>query len=276
LKDILIIGANGFLGRTITQKLILQNYNVDCLIHNNSQYIPTGCRIISNKIYSNEKKIYDAIYLLASHIPYSNMDIISNILLETNIEIPLNIVKQNIDSKIIYASSISIYGNCSGVINEMSPIKNPNVYGLSKFAAEIILKFHVNSCIIRYSSIYGVGMNTHTFIPQMVKMARLENQIEIWGDGTRKQDYINVSDAADLAISAYENDAIGVYVGSNGCSYSNYEIAKIIQSYTNCQIRYMGDDISQSIFTDNSKVKRDLNYIQKVSINDGIKQLIYG
>ena len=103
-------------------------------------------------------------------------------------------------------------------------------------------------------------MKTQTFISNCIIQAITTKEIIIFGDGSRMQNYISASEAANyfyLAMQSSEDNLLAV--GEN--SYTNHEIALLIQSYIpGTQVTFRGVDNSQSFRYDNSFSKEKLNY----------------
>ena len=89
---VLIIGANGFLGRNVVNKYIEKKYSVTAIYNQKKEFIPSEVNIIQiNKLFSL-KDDYDVIFLLAAHIPYGALDKTNHEELKSNIELPLQII----------------------------------------------------------------------------------------------------------------------------------------------------------------------------------------
>ena len=161
-------------------------------------------------------------------------------------------------------------------VSENSPLNNPNTYGMSKLVGEFIAKFHPHSSITRFSSLYGIGMNETTFLPKIIHSALHKKKITLWGDGSRKQDYLHVADAAELCILTGLTGKKGkVYLGANGQSYSNLEVAHIVQKCVpGCRIEYSGENYAHSSHYNNKWTMKELNFVPKISLDEGIKEMV--
>lgn len=272
---ILVLGANGFLGRHLVRKSLNRDWVIDCVYHKDKSYIPSMCRSFTLDELIEQNNNYDLIFLFASFIPYEKSDSINESLIDSNIVLPLKLIKKFPETKIIFSSSASVYGIHRTIISENSSFNNPNLYGLSKISAETILKLHSNYQIIRFSSIYGEGMNQNTFIPQIIQSATNDKKITVFGDGSRLQDYLYIDDAVAYCFKAAEQNTSGVYLGINGKSYSNKEVAKIIQELIpDCKIQYKDKDYNPSFIYENSLTKQLLQFTPSVNLEDGLRKVI--
>lgn len=273
---VLVIGANGFLGRNLVKRCLTTSWNVTCVYHNNYDYLPNGCKKYSYDELKTINTSFDVIFLLAASIPYKHFNHPSVELLQSNILLSLETVKKFSNSKLIFSSSASVYGNHDEVISEASGYNNPNFYGLTKLAGETIVRFHKNYQIIRFSSLYGTGMNPSTFLPTIINDAKFKKIITIHGRGMRYQDYLHVDDAVSYLLSAASCNISGIYLGVNGISHSNIEVAECIKEYIkDCLIQNVGNDDSPSFRYNNDITKNILKFTPKISLEKGIAEFFY-
>lgn len=277
LPRILIIGANGFLARELAKTLSGQKYHLDAVIKNNRDKLNPG---FFNSIYSKEnlEKIpdhYDWVFLLAACIPYGGMDTVDEPLIDSNVFLPALISKQFSKAKIIYSSSVSAFGEPRENLNEHSPSINPLGYGLTKLLGEKIIHQHPSFAIVRFSSIYGPGMSSKTFLPLIIANAKNEKKIILYGDGQRRQDYIHAKDAAKLLVHVAKNLNNQTCLGVSGVSYSNEQVAKIIQSYwPHISIHFKGEDPSSSSSYTSLILEKELDFKCETSLSQGIKEIL--
>lgn len=274
---VLVIGANGFLGQSIVKECLKKKWKVDCLCHAGIGNIPSTCTIFYDSELDSMPVDYDTVFLVASFIPHGQYNFASQELFKANIVFPQQVVKKFSSSKIVFSSSISVYGEgVDKVITEQTAFYNPTLYGLTKLAGEITLKFHPKHVIFRFSSLYGKGMYNKTFLPIICKHAKDNQRITLYGDGSRKQNYLHVSDAARLCVLASESESYGIYLGVSSTSYSNKEVAETVTALVpNCDITYTGQDSSKSFLYDNSLTKKTFKWTENVSLRGGIEELLY-
>ena len=271
----LILGANGFLGRNLLKKCLDLKWDVTPVYHIKRGFIPEDIRSINVEDVFKMNVRYDVIFLLSAFIPYGDLNSTDKRLIETNIKIPLRISEKFEKSKIVYSSSVSVYGNHRGTIKEDSSLNQPGNYGLSKLAGEVFLRFHPKHQIIRFSSLYGYGMYEKTFIPLKIVEARKHKTITLFGDGSRRQDYLYIDDAVGYLIAAAYRKEPGVYLGVNGNSYSNTEVGEIIKNQLlGCKLNYVGSDNDLSFVYNNLLTRKILKFTPKISFKEGIKKMI--
>ena len=122
---------------------------------------------------------------------------------------------------------------------------------------------------------YGIGMNRHTFIPRIIEAALKDKKITLFGDGSRMQNYIHVSDVAAYFIRASERDMNKVFLAAGTSSYSNKKIAlEVKEILQNIEITLTGEDLAQSSHYSAVQTYRELDYIPKKNLHEGISELI--
>jgi UDP-glucose 4-epimerase len=274
---ILIVGINGFLGRTLAKECISQGIIVEGIYHKNRTGIPQNCRAYPVSDVSHLCDNYDAVVIVAAAIPYSGRHVSDADLIKTNIELPLQIILRFPGSFLVLASSVSVYGHQSvSRITERTRTNNPNNYGMTKLMAEsLLMKYHKKNAIIRFSSLYGKGMYPGTFIPRIIEDAKKKKIITLFGDGQRKQDYLHVHDAAMLCLKVAKSQKQGKYLGVHGISYTNLAVAKCVCSHIpGCQIKHTGIDTGTSFEYNVSYTKKRLDFVPFVSLEKGIEQML--
>lgn len=268
MKKVLVIGANSFLSNAIAKEYSYNN--IDAIY-----YSAPSSDFNKNYSINDLEKItehYDIIFIVSSFISNDLLSI--DKILDINI-IDLNrIVQKFIKSRIIFCSSVSVYDAIeSGVIDDLTKASPISIYGTSKLFGENIIKQHSNYGIIRISSMYGVGMKNITFLPKIIDNAITKKEIDLIGDGSRKQNYIHVKDVAQIAKKLGEKDFENKTVlAVNRYNYSNKEVAESIKNITNCDIFFTGNDKTRSVdYETKNELVIDHDFID---LKEGLKELV--
>jgi UDP-glucose 4-epimerase len=260
-----VLGANGFVGRNICLKFLEYNSQVIAFYHKNKSSIPDKC----NKIhYSKYPEYHLDILIIAIGGHDSNYEHF----LEQNRLIDDIVQSSNYDM-LIFISSTEVYGESSKIISVNSCFNNPGIYGQSKIAQEFLIKSTNNYIIIRPTYLFGDGMNTDSLIPLWLKTKRDKNEIVIYGNGERKQDYLHIDDLSELCYrSSLESGKSEIVLAATGHSYSNLNIAKVICSSDNdCNIVYFGEDDKLSSNYDISSTISKYEFTPRTSIKEWLK-----
>jgi len=274
-KKYLVAGANSFLAREIIERLMRQN-DVTCIYHDNTQNLFHDLKSVHVSEVGKLEDEFDVVFIISAFIPPRGKPVDEKLLTEVNIHLPEKICRQFKSAKVVFASSVSVYGETPGVLNEVSSSVHPSLYGSSKKAGEQVVGAHHKYSILRISSMYGIGMNRSTFIPMIIEAALKEKRITLNGVGSRMQNYIHVSDVAEFFIRAAERTENGIYLSAGEKSISNNEIAGEIKKLLDHEvsISYTGEDDSPSFHYSADLTYQSLHYRPKITIHEGISSII--
>lgn len=241
---IAITGASGYVGRHLIEELNKDN-NIEKKILSR-KYAGTEYTAVD---YSGEALEYvfrnvDAVIHLAA-----NKNIRTYDEMEKNISLTDVVVESAINagvSKIIYASSISVYGNERRIPWTEDMIPEPqSLYGLSKLASEEVLRIKANRNKIKYiclrlAHIIGLGMTGNYMIPTFLRNASKNLPVSVIGNSIAKRELIDVLDAARALHWALLSDNANnqvINIGT-GIGLTNLDIAKIIDDESNIGVEY--------------------------------------
>lgn len=109
--------------------------------------------------------------------------------------------------KLIYLSSMSVYGSRETVINENSAPDPKTFYGISKLRGEehiARLLNKTNTTIIRCGNVYGFSpaMRFDAVINRFMFEANFLNRITIQGSGKQKRAFIHVNSVVNVLVAA--------------------------------------------------------------------------
>lgn len=227
--NILVTGGMGHIGSKLINKLsnskkiknivIIDNFSSERYV--SFLNLKNRKKIIfydDDLINFNEKKIkfgIDCIVHLASTTNAENSFLNKKEVFKNNIkttEKVLNIASKN--TKIIFASSTSVYGSQFKIINSTNNLENifpQSPYAESKIACEnIIKKASNNYCIMRFGTIFGIsdGMRFHTAINKFCYQASLNKKITIWKKFyKKKRPYLDLDDCVrSIIYCAFSKD----------------------------------------------------------------------
>ena len=308
--NFLISGSAGFIGFHLSEFLLKKKHTVYGVDDLNSYYDVKlkKSRLDILKKYKNfvffkrkiedikivkffKKKKIDIIINLAAQAgvrhslenPYVYIN--SNILGQVNM---LELAKELKIKKYIYASSSSVYGgNKSLPFSVKDRVDNPiSLYAASKKSTELIAEYYshlykINSIGLRFFTVYGPwgrpDMATFIFTKNILN----GKPINIFNYGKMKRDFTYVDDIISGiygAINFKMKKLHKVYNLGNSKSESLLEFIKIIEKNLNKKAKknYLplqpGD--VPATFADISESTRDLKFLPKIEINDGIPRFI--
>jgi UDP-glucose 4-epimerase len=273
-KTYLVVGANSPLSLAILDGLPKKNIFV--LYHSVPAQKREDVTYFSLSELGKLPKI-DVVFIISAFVPDKINSFNDNSeLFKVNVELIKKITDFFKDSRLIYASSVSVYNNSHGsIINEDSAIDPVTPYAISKLWGEAIVKQTVNHSILRISSLIGPGVKEKTFVPIIINEALRSNTITLFGNGERMQNYISFSDAGKLFLKAADLNTNTTYLAVSSRSSSNKQIAEIIRTILpEVTIKYEGIDNSPSFNYDAKKTYNELEHIPSKSITDSINEII--
>ena len=274
-KNIAIIGANSILGQAIYERLSKKN-NVFQVYHRHVDNLKKDNNLIQIDEFLDTDLVFEVIYLISSVISFDENSKVINDLFKTNVNLTKTISDKFVDSKLIFASSVSVFELTNNIIKEKSAVSPKSSYALSKLWAEQIVSNHQGGGVnIRISSLFGVSMKVTSFLPKIIGDAIKLKQITIFGDGSRRQNYIGADEAADYFYNAirYSGSIPLLAVGQQ--SYSNAEVAQIIATILpDVKVVFESEDFSASFVYDNNFTKKELKINQSNSFNKSIKDIL--
>jgi len=236
--NILITGAGGFIGTHLYNHM----KSAHCITRIFSPSQPAGEQNsysvdltknneVETLIQELSKTKYDCVIHLASKMASKN-NIEKMSIFKMNVDMIENMVfliKRLKPEVVIHFSSMATYANVSGLFSETSlpmPQKNPDcLYGLSKFASEVILDFllrdgDIRIVHLRVAQVYGEGMRQDRIIPVMRKELDEKNTITVYGNGERQSCFIRIDKLLESVDYFVQVKVDGVYnVGHENLSY---------------------------------------------------------
>jgi nucleoside-diphosphate-sugar epimerase len=140
--NILVTGGSGFIGTNLVSDLLKEGHNVLIYDKQRSETYPdlyTVADVRDKERLSESMKGIGVVY----HLAAEHHDDVSptSLYYDVNVGGAENLVyamKKNGVNKLIFTSTVALYGLNSGVPNENSPVKPFNDYGKSKYQAEMV------------------------------------------------------------------------------------------------------------------------------------------
>ena len=227
--NILVTGGMGHIGSKLVNKLSsLKKIKQIIIIDNFSSERYISFINLKNRkkiifydedlVHFNIKKIkikIDCVIHLASSTNAEKSFSNKNRVLDNNIECTNKILNLGKKTKIIFASSTSVYGNQYKIINSKNNqlnISPQSPYAESKILCEnIIKKKSKNFCIMRFGTIFGMsdGMRFHTAINKFCYQAAMDKKITIWKKFyKKKRPYLDLDDCVRSIIFTIFNKKI--------------------------------------------------------------------
>jgi nucleoside-diphosphate-sugar epimerase len=295
-KKILITGAAGYIGSSLTTKLVLLGHDVIALdnlsltnnslshlfLRDNFKFVNGDVR--NKKLISKIIKDVDFIIPLAALVGAPLCDKFPKLTKEVNLESIKYILKKiKKNQKIIYPNTNSGYGigKKNKFCDETSPLNPISLYGKTKVEAEKYILRHNNSVVFRLATIFGFSyrMRTDLLVNFLVKEAVIKKKIEIFEPHFRRN-YIHISDIVDafiFVINNFQKMRGNIFnVGLSNANLTKIQLVKTIKkilSKTKIKIiKNKKDPDKRDYFVSNKKIEK-YGYKPRVSLETGIKEL---
>lgn len=313
IKTYLITGGAGFIGSTLTERLLNENNKVLCIDNFCDYYNPklkekNVEEFVKNKNYS----LY--------RIDIRNRDDVKNVFDENKIDVIVHLaamagVRPSIENPLLYqevngigtqnileeaklhnvkslvmASSSSVYGNCKEVPFKENMIVDYAIspYAATKKANEVMAHVYhklndMNIIMLRFFTVYGPKQRPDLAINKFTRLMLEGKRIPMYGDGTTSRDYTYVDDIVDGICKSCDyvinNDNVYeiINLGSNN-PVSLKEMINTIGEVLNVEpkievLPMQPGDVDRT-YADISKAKKLLGYSPKFTFKEGIQKFI--
>ncbi len=294
----LVTGGAGFIGSNLVDLLIKKKHKVIVLDNfstgrrsNLKDHSKKNLKIVNVDIsnYQKIKKYFSKVdYVfhmagLADIVPsIENPDkyFKSNVIGTFNV---LQASRQSKIKKLIYAASASCYGFPKKFpTNENEKIKPMYPYALTKWQGEELVQhfnkvFKLPTISLRFFNIYGPKSRTSgtygavfgVFLAQKIA----KKPLTVVGDGNQTRDFLHIKDLTDAIIKAAYSKRVGkIYNVAGGKEIKVNTLVKLIGG-KRINIPKRPGEPYRSLANIN-KIKKELNWRPKVSINKGVKNLL--
>ena len=229
-EKFLVTGGAGFIGSHVAKRLLDEGQEVivaDNLLTGCIENVPKGARFIyidlanDNQYYKLNGLHPKAILHLAgqSSGEISHESPVNDLDINTKATILLgNWARKQNCNRILFASSVSVYGNGITPGKPMSEKDHPqpkSFYGCSKLSSEYYLRvfnqsFGINTTSLRLFNVYGPGQNINNMKQGMVSIylsyILFRDEIVVKGSLDRFRDLIYVSDVVDVITGIIDDE----------------------------------------------------------------------
>ncbi len=305
-KNILITGADGFIGSHLTELMLERGCRVRALSQYNSfnnwgwleQVHHPNLEVVCGDVRDNNfcreiAKGCDTVFHLAAliAIPYSY--IAPDSYVDTNIKGTLNICQASLDagvSRLLVTSTSEVYGTAKYVpIDEEHPRQPQSPYSATKIGADAIAKSFYNAfglpvAIVRPFNTYGPRQSARAIIPTIIsQIANGAREIKV-GDLTPTRDFNYVRDtvrgfAAIAAADGVEGEEINI---ATNTEVSMAETLQTIADIMAADVKWVTDPqrlrpAKSEVFRlhgANGKIRRLTGWQPEYSLRSGLEKTV--
>ena len=313
MKTYFVTGGDGFIGSTLSEKLLSLGNKVVTIDNFCDFYNP---KIKENNVKellkNNNFKLYRA--------DIRDREAVKKIFDENKIDVVMSLaamagVRPSIENPCLYqevnclglqnileemklhnvkngvlASSSSVYGNCKEVPFREDMIVDFAIspYAATKKANEVMAHvyhklYDMNIIMLRFFTVYGPRQRPDLAINKFTRLMLEDKEIPMFGDGTTSRDYTYVDDIVDGIIKSCEytlshKDVYEILNLGNSSPISLKEMINIIGKTLNVepkikQLPMQPGDVDRT-YADISKAQKLIGYEPKISFGEGIKKFL--
>ncbi len=302
---ILITGVAGLLGAHFSRHLLDKGYDVvgiDNLSGGYADYMDKRLIVEENfydidladknaleKIFSEHKPEY--VYHFAAYAAEGLSPFIRNFNYTNNLICSVNVINACIThgtKKIIFTSSMAVYGHGTPPFKENQTPSPADPYGIAKYAVEMDLKqayeqFGLNYSIVRPHNVIGIYQNIwdkyRNVIGIWIRNALAGDPILVYGDGTQKRAFSDIAfylEAFEKLMEGFDEEIFNLGADRE---YDLNTIAALVQKIGiehghNAEIKHVEGRMEvKDAYCDHGKAKKLLDFKDNTDIESTIREM---
>ncbi|WP_199624275.1 GDP-mannose 4,6-dehydratase [Paenibacillus alkalitolerans] len=301
----IVTGAAGFIGSTLTQKLLGEGYTVTGIDSVTDYY---SLDVKKNNIRKNIehpnfifldkcildldlKTLYeenDYVFHLAGQPGVrASWGTTFTIYTKNNIEVTQYMLQQAIGAsrlkKFVFASTSSVYGDAEQFPTHEKMLPQPvSPYGVTKLAAEKLCylyyrNFQIPTVSLRFFTVYGPGQRPDMAFQLLFSALKDDLEFTMYGDGHQTRDFTYVDDIVQgNYLAALKGIPGEVYNLGGGTRVSMLDVIKEVEQVTGRKVKIKygnkqkGD--ARDTSADITKAKQELGYAPKITLQEGLQR----
>jgi nucleoside-diphosphate-sugar epimerase len=301
VQTVLVIGGAGYIGSMLCRMLLDRGYQVrvlDALLYGNEsireligrpdfQFDEGDSRDITSLVHAVHG--VDAVVHLGEIVGDPACALDEQVTLEINLaatHMAAEVAKGFGVRRFVYASSCSVYGASSGVIDERSELHPVSLYARTKIAAERQLlsmrgkAFH--PVIVRLATVYGLSYRPRfdLVVNTLAGHAYVDGEISVFG-GSQWRPLVHVRDVALALTLCLEKpiDAVDgqiFNVGSDAQNYTIEQVANLVAAeLPGTRVCHTTSDTDQRDYRVSfAKIHGELGFRPRMTVADGIREIV--
>jgi len=188
--------------------------------------------------------------------------------------------------KYVHISTPEVYGDCEGYIKERISYFPSTPYAVSRAAADMSLHTFFDSynfpvVFTRAANVYGPGQQLYRIIPRTILYIKLGKKLQLHGGGISERSFIHMKDVSEatlqIAKQAQSGDIFHIAT-KNSITIRNLVemICDLMGVEFEAHVEVVGERLGKdsSYLLDSSKVRDAFGWKDKISLENGIKDVI--
>lgn len=186
---------------------------------------------------------------------------------------------------VVYLGSTDVYGRAPNLpITEQNAVEPAGPYGIGKFCGESLLRSASQErfplAILRLPGVYGPGDHCRSVIGRFYEQIATGGRVTIFGDGSVRRDYVEVSDVCGAVCNLLGTGWDGVLNLATGFSVAIRDLVGLIAQALGvaARVEYLpssGAEAAGDLVFDVSKLQSVLPGLQLKALQEGIARYIY-
>ena len=301
-NKILITGCAGLLGSHMAEYLLEQGYEVHGIDNLSGGYvenIPEGVVFHVGDLSDIKwlsrvfKKVKpDYVYHFAAYAAEGLSPFVRNFNYQNNLICSINVINECIKNdvkKIIFTSSMAVYGKGDPPFKETDQPRPEDPYGISKYAVEMDLKqaysqFGLNYSIIRPHNVIGIRQNIwdkyRNVIGIWIRRVLKGESIIIFGDGKQKRAFSDIKFCLEPMERLMTETNGQIFNLGSDKEYTLNEVAEILKKVA--QEYGLTPEIEhlearhevKFAYSDHTKAKSILGFRDVTNLEETIRQML--
>lgn len=308
MKNLLILGASGFIGKNLALSFIKTNFNLFGTYNKNFPKELKNKKIKLIKCDLTDKSKVEKLFknkdivIQCAATTSGAKDIVEKPYIHVNNNAIMNSVitkaayNNNVNHVIIFSCTV-MYRSSPKALKEKDFDANKEMYpnyfgaGWMKVFVEKMSEFYSRLnrnkyTLIRHSNIYGPYdkfdlEKSHVFGATMTKILKnKDSTLKIWGDGKEKRDLLYIDDLTDFVKKCIKKQKkkYGLYNVGSGKMISINMLADKIMKLSNKNLSIKHDKTKKSlknnVYLNCDLAKKEIGWSSKISIEQGIKKTL--
>lgn len=224
---VVVLGANGFLGRGLCDSLRAAGWPVHPVAGKELDLSQSD----SDKRLAGLLRASDVLVFLSCITPDRGRDsaaMMKNLAMARAVAAAASVAKP---AQLVYASSDAVYSFATALISEQTPAAPADLYGAMHRARELVLAQEAPAplTLLRFTTLYGAGDPHNSYGPnRFIRQALKDGKIPLFGGGEEMRDHLYVKDAIEILRLVIGHGSTGLLNAACGQSASFRAVADAV------------------------------------------------